>query len=73
MASDLNLDPSTRREKQENDSFRRRFFAAVTDSNKLVQQFAVFAAYREIPLMVPHGGDNGGFRQGQIFFFKRSA
>ena len=31
MASDLNLDPSTRREKQENDSFRRRFFAAVTD------------------------------------------
>ena len=52
--------------------FQERF-AAVTHCNKLIQQFAVFAPHREVTLMIPHGGDDGRFRQGQVFFFKLSA
>ena len=51
----------------------QKFFAAIADSNKFIQQSAFGIDYREIALMFTHGGNDGFLRQGQEFFFKFSA
>ena len=49
------------------------FLAAIPDGDELGHQFPIFVEHGEVPLVVPHGGDDGAVRQTQVLVIDMAA